>query len=251
MAMKSVQRQISKRQKVGVCALCKQTRKLCESHIVPELAFKSMYDAKHRAVSFSPADFQRTKRFLQQGIREHLLCGTCENEILNERYEKPFKKYWIDKDILKRLEGKALVILDDVDYAPFKLLHLSVLWRASVCKHFAYGQVKLDPSDEEAIRQMLLSGDPGPDTQYPITCSAIIHNGAATNIFVSPVFSHLDGERCYRFTFCACEWIYFIGSPNAPVIRRISLKQNGTLPVLGVRSLQTVFSTVRDSVNAL
>src|SRR4051794_18890200 len=115
---------------LGTCALCENTRPLRLSHIVPEFAYKPIYDKKHRLISFSPLDVD-AKWYEQKGLRDRLLCDDCEG-YFNTNFEHPFKQYWIDKNPLGRHAGQEVIVLDDVDYPRFKLFHLSVLWRASV-----------------------------------------------------------------------------------------------------------------------
>jgi hypothetical protein len=59
------------------------------------------------------------------------------------------------------LVGQSLFTeINGLDYAMFKLFHLSVLWRAGVSTREEFRNVKLG-SHEDVIRQMLLRDDPG------------------------------------------------------------------------------------------
>src|SRR4051794_1511341 len=62
--------------------------------------------------------------------------------------------------------GTETVDVAGVDYTSFKLLLLSILWRASVAKRSEYRAVALG-SHEESIRLMLLERNPGPQLLYP------------------------------------------------------------------------------------
>jgi hypothetical protein len=216
---------------LGICALCRNTRQLRQSHIVPEFAYKPIYDEKHRLISFSPLDID-AKRYEQKGLRHRLLCDDCEG-YLNTNFEDPFKRYWIDQNPLGRHAEQEAIILDDADYAQFKLFHLSVLWRASVCKLAPFSSVALGPH-EEWIRQMLLAKDPGPAWTYPIMCVAIVGDDGVTqrNFFASPLPSRLSGHRGYTFTFCGCQWLYLVSSHRLVDVEGLTLGDDGRLPVL-------------------
>ena len=156
---------------MDTCKLCLNPAKLCWSHIIPEFCYKSMYDAKHRAVVVNPKD-PSDQGYAQKGVRSKLLCRDCES-LLNSRYEKPFKAYWYDEDALAPYRaGHEAGDLINIDYASFKLFHLSVLFRASVSGHPNFSEVDLG-SHEDSIRQMVLAEDTGEEWQYPVMCSAI------------------------------------------------------------------------------
>ena len=121
----------NKHKKVGTCALCREVRALRKSHIVPDFAYAPIYDEAHKLIAFPPDDVAAVSN-PQQGMRDRLLCGDCE-QYLNRHFEQPFQSYWIMADSLARLGTSEMVVLADVPYEAFKLFHLSVLWRASVC----------------------------------------------------------------------------------------------------------------------
>lgn len=191
-----------------------------------------MYDERHTFIAATPADLQNTQR-AQKGMRERLLCAECEHRI-NQNFETPFKKYWLDGAALASLPHKRVEILRNVDYPAFKLFHLSVLWRASLSSLDAFKHVQLGPH-ADAIRKMLLSEDPGAGWQYPIACFAMVHeNEVQLNLIRDPLPSKVYGQRAYTFRFCGAEWLYVVASHPAPEVGRLCLQQDGTLPILRV-----------------
>lgn len=112
------------------CRLCLRPRRLRRSHIIPEAVYKPLYDEKHRAIAFHPND-TTNYGFMQKGLREPLLCGDCE-QFLNDMYEKPFYRMWIENDTLAVLTDQDAAVIEGLDYATFKLFHMSVLFRAGV-----------------------------------------------------------------------------------------------------------------------
>ncbi len=213
------------------CALCLSVKPLCKSHVVPEFCYKPAYDAKHRLVEYDPVTRQKTG-LPQKGLYCRLLCADCER-LINDEYEKPFLKYWRNGEVLAPLVTEELVVLDGIDYAKFKLFHLSVLFRAHASDLSNFADIHLGPH-AETIRQMVLSGDCGDHDQYPILCSAICSNlGEIMFAFVGPGHMiELDGAIGYYFTFCGCEWRYMLALDEIPDFKECCLKQDGTLPII-------------------
>jgi len=229
------------------CALCCQSKPLRKSHVVPEFAYKPAYDEKHRLVEYDPVAQQKTG-LPQKGLYCRLLCDDCE-QLINEEYEKPFLSYWRDGDVLEPLATCELVVLDGIDYPTFKLFHLSVLFRAHASDLSNFADIQLG-EHAETVRQMVLCGDCGDHSQYPILCWAICDNrDQILYAFVGPGHMiELDGAQGYCFTFCGCEWRYMITLDDIPQFAECCLQRDGTLPVVKERpaSLQH-YRTLRDS----
>jgi len=77
----------------GECRLCTRQRELCNSHIIPEFMWRPLYDKKSRAVALDGGS--GTKRTLQKGLREHMLCRDCEKIL--QKDERWFSLYWFQK----------------------------------------------------------------------------------------------------------------------------------------------------------
>lgn len=214
-----------------VCILCQEPKKLCDSHIIPEFAYKSMYDEKHRAVTFAPTTPENSK-YLQKGIRSELLCEGCEG-FINDNYEKSFRAFWLDANALSMVEGRRAARLTGIDYTTFKLFHLSVLFRAHHSDHANFAEVNLR-EHEPTIRKMLLNRSPGDHWQYPVVCSAIEKpDGAVWNDLIGPAHAiTVGGHQAFLFTFGGCQWFYFISCILTPAIDKLCLKQTGELPVV-------------------
>ena len=113
---------------------------------------------------------------LQKGIREYLCCLDCE-KLFNDRYEKPSEALWKTlatgtvhgSHVLERRrtpEGNPVLRVTGFNYDSFKLFLLLNLWRASIADGGEYADVSLGPH-EDAIRKMILRGDPGDQYLYP------------------------------------------------------------------------------------
>jgi hypothetical protein len=213
----------------GTCALCQRDRDLRLSHIVPEFAYKRIYDERHKMIVFDGANVDKTWKE-QKGLRDRLLCSDCE-EFLNTSYEERFCKLWFGKKTLEERPDLPVATLNGLDYPTFKLFHLSVLWRASVCKNPAFAFVDLGPHNER-IRKMLLERDAGSEWDYPIICAALTDGSEiAFSLMASPRRLKFEGHIGYEFTFAGCVWIYYVTSHRNPFIEEMAFKPTGVLPV--------------------
>lgn len=214
------------------CRLCLSDRELRNSHIIPESSHTPLYDDKHRMVTYSP-DNPGTTGFLQKGLRERLLCEQCE-QLINERYEKPFQSYWWNGRALDRISLRDVTVLDGIDYRAFKLFHLSVLFRAAASTLENFKTVQLPGRHYEQIRRMVLSGTPGRFWKYPIVATAVKgDDGAIWDAFIGPAHTaYLESYPCFVCTFAGVEWRYFVSSRRLPrLVLRIALTDEGTLPI--------------------
>ncbi len=218
----------------ALCGLCEVAADLQESHIVPEFAYAPIYDGAHKLVAFEPLDPGRTWK-LQKGLREPLLCRSCE-QFLNNNYERWFKEYWFDQRPLAPLEATDHDVLSVPDAPRFKLFHLSVLLRADLARHPQWSSVRLGERHRTRLRCLIRSGDPGGADEYPIVCFAIRRAPADPSIWwelVAPVYSaRMQGMRCYQFTFGGCGWLYYVSSHRMGLVNQVALRQDGSLPVV-------------------
>lgn len=213
------------------CILCQQPKPLCDSHVIPEFAFRCLYDEKHRAVVFAPLR-PENDRFLQKGLRDRLLCKCCEG-LLNDNFEKPFLARWIDGNALSALDGKKAGTLTAIDYTAFKLFHLSVLFRAHHATIPNFAEVDIG-SRASVIRDMLLNRKAGRQWEYPVVCSAIEKpDGGTWTELIGPAHSIMVGaQQAFLFTFAGCQWFYFLSSVLTPELDKLCLKESGELPVV-------------------
>ena len=64
---------------MGKCKLCLEESEIKNSHIIPEYFYKPMYYSNHRFMQLS-TEQEKTTTFKQKGIRENLLCNSCEQK---------------------------------------------------------------------------------------------------------------------------------------------------------------------------
>lgn len=210
------------------CALCRRERQLCDSHIIPEFMYRPGYDEKGR---LSQIDVKTGRRpFIQKGYRESLLCEHCEG-FLNDNYEKPFNRAWYERGVLSEFPTDAEVVLARVDYAPFKLFHLSVLWRASVASGGGFQTVDLG-SHEEPLRNMITDGDPGDSDQYPLIAIARTFDGDLVHgAVMTPAVIEYEGMRLYSMMYGGFEWITGVANHCPGEVRELALTKDGRMEI--------------------
>lgn len=202
-----------------ICQLCHLERTLCKSHIVPEFLYSPLYNDKNTLMAISGSGNKGWKP-LNKGITEHLLCSDCE-KLINDKYEKPFKKEWEGKVALPENIFKGEIYTATYNYSKFKLFHLSILFRASVSTNPMFHAVKLG-KHEEIIRKMLIVENPGEPTVYPILAFAITdtQNKVEKKIITQPTVSRIEGHLVYSQIYAGAMWSISVSShPNQTFIK--------------------------------
>ena len=222
----------------GICSLCRTPKELCESHIVPEFMYKPVY-ADHRMIGFKKNDSGVKPWFHQKGFREHLLCVSCEGH-LNKFYEHPHVSTWEalcrwqEQSSLKISygvsdQGMEFADVEGVDYSSFKLLLLSILWRASRATRREYRSVTLGPY-EEKIRQMLLQGNPGPQKLFPCVVTLL---KKPVRLITGPAKGRYAGHTTYQFIVTnVVLWFFISNRTEQEAMLGRALKEDGSFQAL-------------------
>jgi hypothetical protein len=196
---------------IETCRLCLNQRELKGSHIIPEFLHRPIYDDKGRA---EVLEMGERKRYAYKGYREPLLCERCEQRM--SRLEDYFARLWYGRKPALPPTPTPPAVEVYVDYARFKLFHLSILWRASISSLPFYEKVNLGVTHAETLRTMLLSESPGEPTAFPIY--GIVLTGPkgprlARGSIMQPLRDrHRAGLWLYILTFGSCVWYYYISS---------------------------------------
>jgi len=196
-----------------------------------------MYDEKHRFHMLSN-NREQSNRLLQKGVREKLLCEDCEQKLsIWERYASQLLS---GGAAIVATRDKNLWHLSGVDYIPFRLFQLSILWRASISTLDFFANVSLG-EHEEKIRRLLVSGDPGLPWQYGcVMCGLIADETILTDLMIQPDRLKLHGHNAYRFVFSGFMWIYLASSHMPPTpIQSAILGTSGKMTIL-VRNIESV-----------
>lgn len=212
------------------CKLCLKEKNLCESHIIPEYFYKPMYDSKNRFFKLSIIENEKNK-FMQKGLKEHLLCNECEQQINN--YEKYINGLMYYDQPSEVYQDNKIAIVKNINYRKMKLFQLSILWRASISTLKSFNEVKLGPHQEK-IRMMILNQNPGGYLDYGCMIMAVFIDTKklADGLLVSPDVIKYDSYRIFRFIFGGMMWLYFVSSHNERFrFSNFFLQEDGTLTI--------------------
>jgi hypothetical protein len=208
------------------CKLCGVETALRNSHVIPEWLYRPLYDEIHRyhVINAEPVT---DGRFEQKGLRERLLCQTCETQFsVYEGYARGVLFGGHEITVVKHHDG---IELRDLDYVKLKLFQLSLLWRAGVARQEFFSKVNLD-RDEQPLQKMLLAGDPGKSSDYGCVMIPLIVEGSAlVDLILQPVPVKSGKFAGYRFVFWGHTWIYIIGDGRSFPFSNSYLQEDGRL----------------------
>ena len=204
---------------LSICQLCKCEKSLCDSHIIPEFMYRPLYTDRHRTIGLRASQRDKNLIPVQKGLRDPLLCTDCETHF-NKHYEQPNVGLWrafAENTVLEGLsaetftapDGTEAVRIRGFDYTSFKLLLLSILWRASVSKLGEFSQVNLGPH-EDVMRRMLLEVNPGSQTDYP--CLVYTFTEPNLGILIPPARGKTNGHTGYQFVITSALLWFFVSS---------------------------------------
>lgn len=211
------------------CRLCSQKGEICNSHIIPEFVYKTLYDEKHSftVLSTSPNPPRQSE---QKGLREKLFCRDCEAKL--SRYEDYARRVVVGGTKLIERKTNLGHLIEGIDYKLFKLFLLSILFRAGISRHDMFKRVHLGPH-EERIRAMLVQEDPGAQTDYPCLMIGLAGDKKLTqNVIDQPTKIRKDGITIYRFMYLGFLWVYFVSSHlKKDFLADVLLAENGSMTV--------------------
>lgn len=204
-----------------ICQLCQKDKKLIRSHIIPESFYRTAYP-KNNGLMVSKG--QHSKR-LPIGIYDiEITCEECEK--IFSRWDNYGSKFFLNiltsnQKTIKKDGIDFGITINNVNYADLKLFLLSVLWRASACKHSFFDQISL-MLFEKKLREMIISSNPG--TSEDFACMISKFNIEKTDVLHPPHKTRLDnGINGYRIFFFNSEVFIkvdkrTIGKYNLPLL---------------------------------
>jgi hypothetical protein len=161
------------------CRLCRKSKSLQNSHIVPEFVYKPLYNAKHQLFGLAGS----TKvRIFQKGVRENLLCRECEQQF--SRYENYAARTLFVAGYPFAISG-PFKVFSGLRYEELKLFLLSLLWRFAETSQPQLTGARLGPHREE-LRMLLLTENPGDYTLYPCAITEVSLNGVVLRQWIIP-----------------------------------------------------------------
>ena len=232
-----------------ICKLCLQEKPLLKSHIIPEFCYKPIYDEKHKIHELSSNPDTPNKHFMQKGIREKLLCLSCEQ--LLSPSEKYVREVLFGGTRIAILQDSNPLVLGEVDYNKFKHFQLSILWRAGVSSHEYFKNVKLG-LHEEKLRVMVLDNIVGKPFEYGCGVVAIITEtfqpkgkiDVIDGLMISPDRIRSKGHIAYRFIFGGNMWIFIVSRhSNYFPLQELFVSEDGKLTIPLMKAEDTEYFT--------
>jgi len=186
-----------------------------------------VYGAKHRYCVVS-TDANEPQEIEQKGLKEPLLCDTCEGRFC--KYETYVSSifYGQNRQVKPLFGGQAAV--QSVDYALFRCFMLSLIWRMSESTLTMFQQVRLGPHGE-TIRQALLKDDPLSESQYPFFITEIQMNGVfREDYMLGPQRFRSESQIGYRFIISGRLFTIFVSrQPPPPLMLPMLFRRSGEL----------------------
>lgn len=236
----------------GICKLClKEKYLLNESHIIPEFLYKEIKKTTglKKIVILdkkNPDKKHYPKRAPKGEYEKGILCQNCDNNIIGGYEDYAAKVFNAEENednggiIISHNNGSISrdiaphFFVSNIDYKKFKLFCLSILWRASISKRNIFENIDLGPKHNEAIRKLILSGEPDDFDVYPIRLSSVIEaKQIDPNFILSPYF-HRNSRGIKMVTFFISGFVlsFFLYSKNHKIsndITEFSIRKNNTL----------------------
>lgn len=209
------------------CKLCNETKKLSNSHIIPEFFFEPIYGNKKKKQAIETIIEPFKERPFPIGWRDPLLCKNCETKI--SKFENYVKDIWYNKKWFPFHSKNDTIVLSDLNYNKFKLFHLSVLWRASISKLEQFRHVKLS-HHQDIIKNMLINEVAGDDSIYPFYAVAFTLNGRVHDrLILNPIVRNFKDHQLFVFVFGGCVWHYIVSNLQIEKYSEQQFKKDGKL----------------------
>lgn len=218
-----------------ICKLCKQPKKLVDSHIFPEFMYRPLYNEEGRYLIISAQNGNVIKE-PQKGIYEKLMCDECDNKIIGSYEDHASKIIFSDKKkTVDTIKTKYGLLIHGLDYKLFKLFQISLLWRASITTRPEIYKINLGPHADK-MRIMLLNGNPGEIHEYGVILYLFpISSKKMIDFILSPEKLHqkISGHQVYRAIFNGLMWTFYVSShlKNFPN-KEFFLSKEGNLPII-------------------
>lgn len=129
---------------------------MCDSHALPNSAFKYIFRQSEGKAVVLTDDSQTPIKTSSDSWSDYLLCLVCEKKLNDE-----FDQYGIA--VFRAEKGNAKIIdegvsFSDVDKQRLRMFFLSLLWRISISPHDSYRNIDLPYALEEELRGALFEG---------------------------------------------------------------------------------------------
>lgn len=215
----------------GNCRLCGNQATLKKSHIISKFIWRlsGVIGAQKKFDAICLNDPSLSQRNLQDGFKEPLLCGDCEE--LRSRFEGRARRA-----LFANIRNPTFVhnnsILTGLDYEALKLHSMFQIWMMGVSTNPFFAHVELGRHEKE-LANLLLAEDPAEPWRYGSTVAVIGGNDPDwAGLFSQPERIRLYGHNVYRFVAAGIYSFHYVSS-HAPDsdFQHLFLQPNGTWPI--------------------
>jgi hypothetical protein len=239
-----------KQKRYGSCRLCNANSLLVEGHILPKFLLRQtgLTGANKKFMLQCYSNPAATEAHRQDGFKEYLMCEVCDGGIIGTLENYASKQFRRDDSPLSQVPSNGF-LWSDLDYAKMKLFTISLLWRMSLSIHGWFGHVRLGSKHEEAMRLMLLKGDPGEPWRYGWTIGGLLFGPKALGaVFIQPEPILVKNVKCYRLVLGGILCFAFVSSRRlSDDESRFFLGLGGVWPVPTAQALSIAF--VKDAID--
>ena len=211
------------------CNLCRQKKTLIKrSHIIPDFMYKGLFDEKHKLIlqPFRQGTIEKweIKKPSDGEYEGGLLCAECDNILLGHYEDYASRAIYggqlfadecpvFQKCISQN--GIGFIKCEKLNYHKYKLFLLSILWRASISKRPFFNEIKLEPTHEEEIRNMLHSKNAGDVSKYPIFIMSYANNFNLPRQLIAQPRQILVTDDLQSYSFMINGYFYFFYVNNS------------------------------------
>ncbi len=186
----------------GKCKLTGLQGRFVESHIIPAALTRP---SRQRNYFLQLGPDQRSKKRWSSWYDPELVTAAGEKyladldawAIKELRRHKLVWSGWGGKDSLdEKLHNTpgpfGVRVVEGIDPIKLRLFFLSILWRAAATKLHEFSYVVLPDGHLEMLRQMILNGDPEPQSFYPFQLTQLVTKGFIHNHAGVKMDTHLE-----------------------------------------------------------
>lgn len=231
---------------VGTCLLCKKTKDLVKSHIIPRSFCLHAKGGSKNLVEARDYDSKHIHNW-QNGMWDHnILCESCEGSFSS------WDKYGFSvlgnrpggNSLPKTASETDAFILKDVDYDRLKLFVLGVLWRASVTKLAFFSKISLGIHEAD-VADMIRMQNPGRYDQFAVVIGRLVAQ-RFPNVVIAPYRQRTPEGVNFSLLFLPCVKIMVKvdGRPLPSILEPVVLRrqpENLLVPMpLHAQDIQTI-----------
>lgn len=228
---------------IGICAMCQQTKKFVDAHIIPRAFFEFMRPPKLKSEPFRVLTNRKGEQnsISRTGIYDNrLLCLDCEKRFHKyDDYGQMVLLRGVSSGTSRDKKGKVLGYqVDGVDYKTLKIFFLSVLWRAS--KSLRVPRLNLGDQYNTALRNIIMTENPSTE---PFDCVLARHDDwLGQGYFLDPVSQiHFKGSPInFAMVYLGAGYKLYVKVDKRPLevddeIASLVFRDGGPLYIIWVR----------------